>query len=113
MRARQLHRLTAAARIFVLLAMTGPVLYGGDPTAKLTLPAFAVLWFLAQAAIKRGRYNPLVSLVEAVAVGALCGLAIESTLGVLAAMAVPPFVAGLHRGLPGVAFSASAQLARA
>ena len=111
MRARQLYRLTMAARVFVLLAMAGPVLYGGDLVARLTIPAFALLWAVMQTATRRGRYGPLASLIESVAVGALCGVALDSTLGVLAAMAVPPFVAGLHRGLPGVAFSAGAQLA--
>ncbi len=111
MRARQLYRLTLAARVFVLVAMTGPVLIGGDFVAKLTLPVFALLWLVLQSAIRRGRYNALVSIIEAVAVGVLCGLALDSSLGVLAAMAVPPFVAGLHRGLAGVVFAASAQLA--
>ncbi|WP_309650767.1 sensor histidine kinase [Nocardioides sp.] len=111
MRARQLYRLTMAARFFVLAAMTGPVIYSEDRVAMLTLPAFALLWAVMQVLTRRGRYNPLVSMFESLAVGALCGIALESTLGVLAAMAVPPFIAGLHRGLSGVAFSASAQLA--
>lgn len=111
MRARQLYRLTAAARVFVLVAMTAPILIEyDDATAILTLPGFAFLWAAAQSLTGRGRYSPLASVVESLAVGALCALAMHSTLGVLAAMAVPPFVAGLHRGLPGVALSATVQL---
>ena len=48
--------------------------------------------------------------VEAALVGAVCGFTIHSTLAVLGALAVPPFTAGLYRGIQGVALALSAQL---
>ena len=110
MATNQLFRLTAAARIFVLVAIGAPVLWERDIGAVVALGAIAGVWLLAQAASWRPSYGAMPWTLEAALVGAVCAFTIDSTLSVLAALAMSPFVAGLHRGLTGVAQSVSAQL---
>ena len=106
----QLFRLTAAARIFVLIAVAAPVLWERDIAAVVALAVIAGIWVLAQAASWRPTLGSMPWTLEAALVGAVCAFTIDSTLSVLAALAISPFVAGLHRGLTGVAQSVSAQL---
>lgn len=111
MRARQLFRLTAAARVFVLAAMAAPVLTEDDlPSALAALLALVVISGSAQVETWHWGVRRFSSTVEAALVGAICGLALDVSLGLLAALAVPPFVAGLHRGVVGVVLAVSAQL---
>lgn len=110
MTTNQLFRLTAAARVFVLVAIGAPVLWERDIGAVVALGAIAGVWVLAQAASWRPSSGSMSWTLEAALVGAVCAFTIDSTLSVLAALAMSPFVAGLHRGLTGVAQSVSAQL---
>lgn len=107
---RQLFRITAAARIFVLVAVAAPVLWERDIRAVIALAVIAAIWVIAQAASWRPALGSMPWTLEAALVGAVCAFTIDSTLSVLAALAISPFVAGLHRGLSGVAQSVSAQL---
>ncbi|GAB2752713.1 hypothetical protein GCM10027020_00770 [Nocardioides salsibiostraticola] len=106
----QIFRFSAAARAFVLAAITGPVLWTRDADALATLIAVALISLLAQATAWRPRFNEVLSTpVEAALIGAACGFALDSSLTVLAALVVPPFVAGLQGGVRGVARALSAQ----
>lgn len=107
----QIFRFSAAARAFVLAVITASALWARDGDAVGFLIAIALIWLLAQATAWRPRFNEVLSTpVEAALVAAACGLALETTLAPLAALVVPPFVAGLQDGVRGVALALSAQL---
>lgn len=111
MGSRQIFRFSAAARGFVLAAITAPVLWTQAAEALATLVAIAIISLLAQLTSWRPRFaEVLTTPIEAALIGAACGFALESSLAVLAALVVPPFVAGLQVGVRGVAQALSAQL---
>ncbi len=113
MRARERHhvKVSAVARALVLVALLGPALWHQDTAGILALVTIGAVWALATIADWGQRLPVLVvSTVEAAMVGAICGFALDSTLGVLGALAVPPFTAGLYRGIQGVALALSAQM---
>lgn len=108
---RQRVRLSAAARGFVLVALVAPVLWSRDTAALVALVAIGFVWVVAQTIETRpGVSLLLASTLGAAAVGTVCALALHTSLAVLGALAVPPFTAGVHRALRGVALSLSAQL---
>ncbi|WP_205474697.1 sensor histidine kinase [Nocardioides sp. SYSU D00038] len=108
---RQHLRLGAAARGFVLVALLAPVLWSRDTPALLALLTIGLVWVLATLAdLREERSVVLLTVLEAGVVGAICGFALHDSMAVLGALSVPPFVAGLYRGLPGVAYALSAQL---
>lgn len=104
-------RLTLAARGFVLLFLFVTALVDRDEEMLLALIAIGCAWVVVQLA----EFRPRTSIVfattfDAVVVGLVCGVASAESLTVLAALAVPPFTAGLHRGAVGVALAMSAEL---
>lgn len=111
MRARQLFQLTAAARGFVFVAMLAPVLWAQQGPALIALLVIGAIWVLAQlAALRPPVVGAYATTIEGALIGIVCGVALHSSLAVLVALAVPPFVAGLHRGVRGVTLALSAQL---
>lgn len=103
-------KISAAARGFVLLALGGPILWNRDVASILALSALAVGWLvtlLLELRVPRSR--GWVEVLDAVLVGIVVAATIDS-LAVLGALAVPPFVAGLWRGLRGVLLALSAEL---
>lgn len=103
-------RISGAARGFVLLALGGPILWDRDVTSVIALAVLSVGWLTAlvlDAVAPRSR--AVVSLLDATLVGVIIAMTIDS-LAVLGALAVPPFVAGLWRGLRGVMLALSAEL---
>ena len=110
-RERQFARLTAAARSFALVALAASVLWARDTSGLLALGAIAMVWAAAQIAQSQPRLSlTAVATLDAAFVGAICGLSLDASLAVLAALAVPPFAAGVLRGLRGVGLALSAQL---
>ncbi|WP_435743989.1 sensor histidine kinase [Nocardioides sp. SYSU DS0663] len=104
-------RLTLAARGFVLLALLVPVVVTRDVTLLLALLAIGSTWAVVQLAEFRPSVSTFVATTfDAVVVGLACGLTSQDVLVILAALAVPPFTAGLHRGIHGVVLAMSAQL---
>lgn len=113
MRVRERHhvKVSAVARGFVLVALLGPALWNQDGEAIVALVTIGAVWFLSTMADWRQSLPVLVvTTVDAALVGAVCGFTINDTLGVLGALAVPPFTAGLYRGIQGVALALSAQM---
>ncbi|CAB4735193.1 MAG: hypothetical protein F2667_14900 [Actinobacteria bacterium] len=108
---RQISRLSALARGFVLVALLAPVLWTRDMAALWALLAIGVVWSLAY--VVESRPGALVGLAasEAALVSAISAVALHSSTAVVGALAVPPFTAGLRHGLRGVALSVSAALA--
>ncbi len=113
MRIRERHhvKVSAVARVFVLVALLAPALWRQDTPAIVALVTIGSVWTLSTLADWRQRLPVLlVTTVEAALVGAVCGFTLHSTLGVLGALAVAPFTAGLYRGIQGVALALSAQM---
>jgi signal transduction histidine kinase len=113
LRIRERHhaKVGAVARAFVMVALLGPALWRQDAAAILALLTISGVWTLSTLADWRQRLPVLVvTTAEAAMVGVVCGFTINSTLGVLGALAVPPFTAGLYRGIQGVALALSAQM---
>lgn len=103
--------IAAVARLFVLLALTFPVLWSQDQPALLALLAVGLVWLLVTLAEWRWPDDPgAAPVVEGIAVGVLVGLSMHSSLGVLGALVVPPFTAGVYGGLWGVARALSAEV---
>lgn len=98
------------ARVFVLAALLGPVLWSRDTPSLVALLAIGVIWVLVTVHDLRSRHATIaVVVVEAVAVGTVTGLAVDHSLAVLGALAVAPFTAGLHRGVQGLIASLAAE----
>jgi signal transduction histidine kinase len=125
MRARQLLRLSGAARLFVLVAIGAALVAetvnkptGGEQRdhLRVTVIVFLVLgaiWGLSQIAAWRPRLRTTLSRTEEAAlIGLVCAfaLALANTTAPLIALTVPPFVAGLYDGFRGAARALSAQL---
>ena len=113
MRIRERHhvKVSAVARAFVLASLFGPALWNQDTAGLIALVTIGAVWSLSTLADWRQRLPvSLVTTVEAVVVGAVCAFTLSDTLGVLGALAVPPFTAGLYRGIQGVALALSAQM---
>ncbi|WP_372733348.1 sensor histidine kinase [Nocardioides sp.] len=104
-------KVSAVARAFVLVALLGPALWSRDTPATIAIITIGAIWMLSTLADWRQRLPVLaVATAEAALVGAVCGFTIHSTLGVLGALAVAPFTAGLYRGIQGVSLALSAQM---
>lgn len=104
-------RLALAARGFVLLFLVVAVLVDPDEDMLLPLIAIGATWAVVQLAeFRPGMSTGLATILDAVVVGVVCGTAFGDTLLVLAALAVPPFTAGLHRGAVGVVVALSAEI---
>lgn len=104
-------RLAAGARVFGLVVLSAPILWSRELSAALALFAVALVWATAAAA-ERVRVNATMAFtVEAALIGTVCALALDFSLAVLGALAVPPFTAGLRRGPRGMLLALSAELA--
>ena len=110
--ADRLHfRVAGVARAFVLLALIVPALWRQDAPAVVAVTTIGAVWGAATILDLRP-WVPvsLLTAAEGLVVGAVCGAALDSSLAVLGALTVPPFVAGIYRGLWGVAIALSAEL---
>ena len=103
-------RIAAAARGFVLLALGGPILWGRDVASLVALAALGTGWLLAlNLEMRAPRLRVPLVVLDAGFVGLVAGTELGDQ-AVLGALAVPPFVAGLWRGLRGVLLALSAEL---
>ena len=107
----RMRRLATAARIFVLLALAVPVLWAWDTASLPFLGAIAVVWAVAgiyDLRVAEPRIWP--TLVEAGLVGLVCALGISVSPGLLVALVVPPFLAGLRHGNDGATEAVAAEM---
>ena len=108
---RQFFRLAAAARTFVLLALIGSAAYAGDEPAIRAVLLVGGLWVLVQISELRPRtFSSLRAILEALLVGAVCGIALDATVSAVGVLAVPAFTGGLYRGIRGVGVALSTQV---
>ena len=84
----------AAARLFALLAIGAPALWYRQGPTLLGVLALALFWcYQVLTATRRELELTLSPDVEAVAVGVICALAMQSSPAILAALVVPPLYA--------------------
>ena len=107
---RQHTWLAIGARSFALLSLVMPLILTHNQLLLLALLAVGAIWAAVTAGELLGIPGTLLLVLDAALIGSVAGLSSHSTTAVLGAMAVPPFTAGLTRGLRGVALSLSAEL---
>jgi signal transduction histidine kinase len=107
---RQHTWLAVGARSFALLSLVMPLILTNNQLLLLALLAVGAIWAAVTAGELLGLPGTLLLVLDAALIGSVAGLSSHSTTAVLGAMAVPPFTAGLSRGLRGVALSLSAEL---
>jgi signal transduction histidine kinase len=107
---RQHAWLAIGARTFALLSLAMPLILSHDQLLLLALLAIGAVWAAVTAGEILALPGTLLLVLDAALVGAVAGLSSPSTTAILAALAVPPFTAGLSRGSRGVALSLSGEL---
>jgi signal transduction histidine kinase len=105
-------RVTLVARLFVLLALAFPVVWSRNGPTLFALVGVGIVWVLVTVADHRPGYAGMpLTVMEGLAVGAIGAASLTSGEAVLGALVIPPFVAGVYRGLWGVAQALCAQVA--
>jgi signal transduction histidine kinase len=107
---RQHTWLAIGARTFALLSLVMPLLLGRNQLLLLALLATGAVWAAVTAGELLGLPATLLLVLDSALIGSIAGLSSHSTTAILGAMAVPPFTAGLSRGIRGVALALSAEL---
>lgn len=101
----------AAARAFVFVALLVPVLWTRDTSGLVGLLVIGATWTALTALELRPSPASLrLVVVEALAVGTVCGVVVDHSQAVLGALAIAPFAAALHRGVRGAALSLALEL---
>jgi len=107
---RQYTWLAVGARSFVLLSLVMPLILKNNQLLLLTLLALGAIWAAVTAGEVLAIPATLLLTLDAALVGSVAGLSAHSTTAILAALAVPPFTAGLAIGARGVAISLLSEL---
>ena len=107
---RQHTWLAVGARTFALLSLVMPLILKNNQLLLLALLAMGAIWAAVTAGELLAIPATLLLVLDAALVGSVAGLSSHSTTAILGAIAVPPFTAGLSRGLRGVALSLSGEL---
>src|SRR3954449_9521410 len=102
--------LAVGARTFALLTLAMPLLLSQNNLVLMALLATGAIWAAVTAGELLEIPSTLLLVLDSALVGSVAGLSSHSTTAILGAIAVPPFTAGLSRGLRGVALSLSAEL---
>jgi signal transduction histidine kinase len=108
---RQHAWLAVGARTFALLSLMLPLILKDDQLLLLALLTLGAVWAAVTAGEMLALPATLLLVLDAALVGSVTGLSAHSTTAILGAIALPPFTAGLSRGIRGVALSLSAELA--
>ena len=105
-------RLSAAARLFTVLALAGSALLLRESAILFAVLALALIWVNGVLAEWRPRLAlfPVGPVAEAALIGTICGFAISEDSILLLALAIPPFVAAIHQGMRVMAQAVAAQV---
>lgn len=104
-------RLAGAARLLALVALLAPALWTQDTPALLALLAIGGAWMLGEVAeLNRSLPVWLTTVVEPLAVGAICGIALHTSTAMLGALAVGPLTAALRTGASGAVLAIVSEL---
>jgi signal transduction histidine kinase len=104
------HRMAVGARALALLILGIPSLVVGDSSTLVALASLGALWLVASAVDRWRALGPVSYVVEAALVGLVVATSLDGPLTLLAALALPPFTAGLRSGVRGVAIALSLEL---
>jgi signal transduction histidine kinase len=106
------HRRAAAlARGFAVVALLVPLLWARDTGALTALLVITAIWGVITLLEWRSRATlDLLGGVEAAGIGLVAGMALDRSPAILAGLAIVPFIAGLYRGVWGVALALSTEL---
>lgn len=97
----QAYVVLAAARLFALLAIAGPLLWLRQPDGIFAMLVVGGLWgYQAVASIRRDLKLILSPAVEGAAIGVICAVGMTGSPNILAAMVVPLLYATLIGSLP-------------
>jgi signal transduction histidine kinase len=107
---RQHTWLAVGARTFALLSLVLPLILKHNQLMLMALLALGAIWAAVTAGELLDIPRTLLLVLDSGLIGSVAGLSSHSTTAILGAMAVPPFTAGLSRGIRGVALSLSAEL---
>ncbi len=107
---RQALLITLSARIFVLAALTAPIIWYRDRSSLLALGVIAGIWVLGHLAERTSSRRPQVIVVEAAFVGLVCGLVIDTAPALLLCLALPPFLAAVHGGPAAMRLALAAEI---
>src|SRR5512143_3114667 len=102
--------LAVGGRAFALLTLAMPLLLSQNNLLLLALLAMGAIWAAVTAGELLELPGTLLLVLDSALVGSVAGLTSHSTTAIFGALAVPPFTAGLSRGVRGVALSLSAEL---
>lgn len=94
--------LVAGIRAFALAGLGVGALWSRDPAMLFGLVALVGLWSVTTLMVMLRVPVLLVSMIDAIVVGAVCVLSLSDGSHLLMALALPPFIAGLWRGGQGV-----------
>jgi signal transduction histidine kinase len=114
-------RLSAAARLFTILALAGSALLEGESGSLFAVLALALIWVNGVLTEWRPRLAlfPVGPVAEAALIGTICGFAVgeefkpgaeDPSTTLLLALAIPPFVAAIHRGMRVMAQAVATQV---
>ena len=104
------HRMAVGARVLAMLILGIPVLVYGTNESLLALAALGVTWALASAFERTSFLSRVLNPVEAAVVATIASVSLGYGATLLAALALPPFTAGLLRGVRGMAVALSIEL---
>jgi signal transduction histidine kinase len=107
---RQHSWLAVGARTFALLSLVLPLILKHNQLMLMALLAIGAIWAAVTACELLDVPKTMLPVLDSALIGSVAGLSSHSTTAILGAMAVPPFTAGLTRGIRGVALSLSAEL---
>jgi signal transduction histidine kinase len=104
------HRMAVGARVLAMLILGIPTVVYGDSASLVTLAVLGTIWTLSTIAERLNWVSLLIVLVESAVVGGLAAFSLGSGLMLLPALAVPPFTAGLRRGVRGMGIALSVEV---
>lgn len=107
---RQSLLITLSARIFVLAALAAPIVWYRDRPSLFALGVIAGIWMLGQLAERSTLHPTRVIVVEAALVGGVSGVVIDTAPALMLCLALPPFLAAIHGGLPATRLALGAEL---
>ena len=104
------HRMAVGARVLAMLILGIPTLVFGDVSTLIAWAQLGFLWLAATLADRLLRLGSASFVAEAALVGLVVASSLDGPLTLLAALALPPFTAGLRHGVRGVALAMSVEL---
>ncbi|WP_432479800.1 sensor histidine kinase [Nocardioides sp. GXQ0305] len=108
--APEYHRMAVGARALAMLILGIPVLVYGTLESLAALGALGGTWAVVTLLERTRLSGWFLSPLEAGAVALIAALSLDHGATLLAALAVPPFTAGLRRGLRGMTVALSLEL---